>query len=60
MGVSCICRVKRVEGRRDEAHTIKANWSPRSAAKIKENPAGMTRRGMVAGSRCRYLFNRLA
>jgi hypothetical protein len=45
MGVSCTCRVKRVEGRRDEAHTIKANWSPRCAAKIKETPAGMTRRG---------------
>jgi hypothetical protein len=60
MGGSCTCRVKRVEGRRDEIPTIKANCSPRNAAKIKENPAGMTRRGLVTGSRCRYLFKRLA
>jgi hypothetical protein len=45
MGVSCTCRVKRVEGRRDETPTIKARWSPHCAAKIEENPAGMTRRG---------------
>jgi hypothetical protein len=39
---SCI---KRFEGRRDETQTIKTNWSPGSAAKTKEKPAGMNRRG---------------
>jgi hypothetical protein len=44
MGVS-VHRTYRVEGRRDETHTIKTNWSPRSAAEAKEKPAGMNRRG---------------
>ena len=45
MGVSVhqTYRVKCVEGRRDETPTIKANWSPRSAAKTKEKPAGVNR-----------------
>ena len=34
----------RVEGRRDETHTIKTERSPRSAAKAKEKTAGVDRR----------------
>ena len=46
MGVSVhqTYRAKSVEGRRDETPTIKANWSPRSAAKTKEKPTGVNRR----------------
>jgi len=43
MGVS-VYRAYRVEERRDETHTIKTDWSPRSAAKTKEKPAGVNRR----------------
>jgi hypothetical protein len=43
MGVS-VRRTYRVEGRRDETHTIKTDRSPRSAAKTKEKAAGVKRR----------------
>jgi hypothetical protein len=54
MGVSVhrTCRVKRVEGRRDETHTVKTNWSPRGAAKTKEKPAGINWRNRDLYRRC--------
>jgi hypothetical protein len=61
MGISVhrSCRVKRVEGRRDETHTIKTNRSAAQCGEDQRKTRQHEPAGLVTGKRCRYLFSRL-
>jgi hypothetical protein len=62
MGVSVhrTYRVKHVEGRRDEIHTVKTNWSAAQCGEDQRKPRRHEPAGLATSNRCRYLFSRLA